>query len=229
MTWKHSASLVGSLLACAVAAAAAQTQGPAADYKIDPEYTSKSPDGATIVEQYAKPMPDGGSAWQFWARRQDATVLLDREDSDYPAGFRYTNDSRWLIRMQTTGSGEATLYLYRLGPQGFVAATAKPLGDLAWDFFWSRRESRKVMKPDFHFNAGLLKGVDDNYRWMGEKWPENRYIVITLSGDVSPNGHHGQLRSVRGWHCRYDLQKGTFDVPADFAQSNAKAIAPEPS
>jgi hypothetical protein len=44
---------------------------------------------------------------------------------------------------------------------------------------------------------------------------------------VSPNSRHGQLRSVRGWRCRYDLQKGTFDVPPDFAENNAKAIAPE--
>ena len=62
---------------------------------------------------------------------------------------------------------------------------------------------------------------------MGETWPDSRYLVITLSGDVSPNRRHGQILSVRGWHCRYDLQKGTFDVPRSFAANNAKAIARE--
>ena len=71
-----------------------------------------------------------------------------------------------------------------------------------------------------------MKGADDNYRWMGENWPDSRYLVITLSGEVEPTEHHGQLQSLRGWHCRYDLQTGKFDVPADFAGNNKKAIAP---
>jgi hypothetical protein len=50
--------------------------------------------------------------------------------------------------------------------------------------------------------------------------------VVTLSGDVSPNRRHGQIRSVRGWRCRHDLQKGTFDVPPEFKEHNAKAVAP---
>ena len=51
--------------------------------------------------------------------------------------------------------------------------------------------------------------------------------VVTLSGDVSPNRRHGQIRSVRGWRCRYDLQKGTFDVPSEFKEHNAKAVVPD--
>jgi hypothetical protein len=46
----------------------AQTVGPTADYKIDPEYTSTSPDGTTAFEQYAKVGADGSYVWQFWAR-----------------------------------------------------------------------------------------------------------------------------------------------------------------
>jgi hypothetical protein len=185
-------------LACAGGTIAAQTVGPAADYKINPEYTSTSPDGTITIEQYAKIAADGSYTWQFWARRGDKLTLLKPEQPDYAAGFRFTNDSQWLVRMQKTGAGEGSLYLYHLGPQGFAAATRKP-----------------------------LKGLDDNYRWMGESWPDSRYLVISLSGDVSPNRKHGQIRSLRGWHCRYDLQKGTFDVPPDFSENNAKAIAPE--
>jgi hypothetical protein len=41
---------------------------------------------------------------------------------------------------------------------------------------------------------------------------------------VSPNWRHGQIRSVGGWRCRYDLQKGTFDVPSEFKEHNARPL-----
>jgi hypothetical protein len=227
MNWKSLASLIGVLLACAVSAAG-QPAGPAADYKIQPDDTSTSPDGATTVEQYLKIDVDNNYTWQFWARRDGKLTMLQPEQPDYRAGFRFTPDSKWIVRMQKTGAGSGELYLYRLGPQGFAAATAKPLSELAWAYFKSLPDFRKIVKPDFHIEAGLVKGVDDNYRWMGENWPDSRYLVITLSGDVLPTSRHGQIRSVRGWRCRYDLQKGAFDVPADFAANNAKAIAQPP-
>jgi hypothetical protein len=221
------ASALAFVLCGAFDAAAEQRAGPPAGYQLDPEYTAKSPDGATTVEQYAKSDADGNYTWQFWARRDNSLSELKPEQQDYSAGFRFTNDSRFLVRMQKTGSGEADLYLYKLGPHGFVAATAKPISELAWAYFYSRPESRKLMKPDFHIDAELLKGTDDAYRWTGANWPENRYIVISLSGDVEPDEQHGQIRSVRGWRCRYDLQKGTFDVPPEFKEHNADAIGPD--
>jgi hypothetical protein len=90
------------------------------------------------------------------------------------------------------------LVLYRLRPQGFVAATRKPLSDLAWAYSNSLPAARKIRRPNFHIEAGLVKGTEENYRWMGVNWPDSRYLVITLSGDVSPNRRHGQIRTVRG-------------------------------
>jgi hypothetical protein len=218
---------IGLSLACAAAGAgSAQPAGPSEDYKIDQELTETSPDGATTVEQYAKPAPDGSYNWQSWARRNDGQVLLKPEQSDYPAGFRFTADSQWLVRMQKSGAGAAELYLYRSGPQGFESATAKPLSEMAWAHFYSLPASRKIIKPDFHISAVLVKGTTENYRELGVNWPANRYLVVTLSGAAEPNGRHGQVDSVRGWRCRYDLQKGTFDVPAEFSAHNAQALAP---
>jgi hypothetical protein len=74
-----------------------------------PEYTSTSPDGATTVEQYARISADADYTWQFWARRQDKLTLLKPEQRDYAAGFRFTSDSRWLMRVQKTGAGYASL------------------------------------------------------------------------------------------------------------------------
>jgi hypothetical protein len=221
------ASSAGLMLLCAINAAPCAPAGPPADYKINTDDTVISPDGTTTIEQYSKTDADGDFTWQFWARRKDTLTLLKPEQPDYAAGFRFTSDSQWLVRMQKTGAGYSDLYLYRLGPQGFAAATAKPLSDLAWAYFKTVPDSKKIKKPNLHIAADLVKGAEDNYRWMGEKWPDSRYLVISLSGDVDSNAHHGQLLVLRGWHCRYDLQSGKFDVPPDFAENNAKAIAPE--
>jgi len=226
MNRKFLAPSIGLFLACAIGTVVGQPAGSPADYKINADYTATSPDGATTIEQYKKTDPDGDLTWQFWAWRQDRLTMLSPEQPDYSAAFRFTNGSQWVVRMQKTGSGEASLYLYKLGPQGFVAATPKPLDDLAWAYFNSLPVSRKIPKPDFHMVADLVKGVDDNYHWMGENWPDSRYLVISLSGSVLPTSHHGQIDALNGWHCRYDLQTGKFDVPPDFTANNVKAIAP---
>jgi hypothetical protein len=130
--------------------------------------------------------------------------------------------------MQKTGSGESTLYLYRLAPQGYVRATRKPLGDLAWAYLKSRPEWRKVAKnPEYHITANLLKGTEENYRWLGVDWPANRYLLIALSGEASIRGRKPeQTGVVNDWRCRYDLQTGKFDVPPLFSDDNAKALTP---
>jgi hypothetical protein len=81
-----------------------------------------------------------------------------------------------------------------------------------------------VQRPDFHFYAGLLKGIADNYKSLGGNWPDSRYIVIGLSGELEPTPKHHQLLVVRGWKCRYDLTTGKFDVPDSFAKDNAEAL-----
>jgi hypothetical protein len=224
---KARTSLIGLLVVCgigvcSIVTAAAEPAGPPAGYSIDPEFTEKSPDGAIAIEQYENKETDDYK-WQFWVRREGTFTLLDPEPAGYPAGFRFTNDLKWLVRMQKTGSGESTLYLYRLGPQGFVPATKEPLGDLAWAYFKSRPEWRKVRKdPEYHIAAHLLKGTEENYRWLGVDWPQNRYLLISLSGDADLKTRKPmQTGVVNDWHCRYDLQTGKFDVPPLFSKNNA--------
>jgi hypothetical protein len=226
-------SLLRALVACAIGAwglstAAAQPAAPPAGYKIDPEFTRVSMDGAITVEQYVNKDTDDYK-WQFWVRRQDTFTLLDPEPADYPAAFIFTGDLKWIVRLQKTGSGEATLYLYRVTPKATVAASKKPLGDLAWAYFKTRPEWRKIAKPpEYHESAGLLKGLEDNYRWLGVDWPANRYLVITLSGDADIKGRKPmQTGVVNGWRCRYDLETGKFEAPAVFSNHNAKAVVPE--
>jgi hypothetical protein len=220
--------LVGLFLACSLGVEMTQAVGPGVNFKLQPKYTSLSPDKTTTVEQYAKIGADGSYAWEFWARHQGKQSLLEPEQPDYAAGFRFTNDSQWLVRMQKNGAGYARLYLYHLGPKGFVTATAKPLSDLAWDYFKSLPDCQKLGMPDMHITAGLVEGTDDNYRSvLGENWPDSRYLVIYLSGQVTrKRDQNSNTLSLFGWHCRYDLEKGAFDVPPDFKDNNAKAITP---
>ena len=73
-----------------------------------------------------------------------------------------------------------------------------------------------------HAQAILLKGMDDNYAWLGEYWPDSRYIVISLSFDAQ--GEEKPLPWIEGWRCVYGLKTGTFSLPPDFAENNAKAV-----
>jgi len=229
---KGRAFWVGLFVACnfgvGSAAAAAQPAAPPAGYKIEEEYTQKSPNGATTIEQYQN---KDDWTWQFWVRREGAFTQLDPgpEPAGYPADFIFTGDMKWIVRAQKIGSGTSTLHLYRLTPEGYVRAREKPLGELAWDFMKTRPDWRKIVKaPEYHDSAYLLEGFEENYRKLGVHWPANRYILIGLSGDADVRGRKPmQTGVVNGWHCRYDLQTGKFDVPAAFLRDNAKAVRPE--
>jgi hypothetical protein len=64
--------------------------------------------------------------------------------------------------------------------------------------------------------------MEENYAWMGQHWPDSRYVVIDLSFDMQ--GEDVKAPWIEGWHCVYDLKTGAFSVPADFTENNAKAV-----
>lgn len=224
--------LIGALAFCAVGVAAidmaaAQRATPPAGYTINEKYTRKSPDGSVSLEQYLNQETDDWK-WLFFARTKDTFALLDREPAGYGAGFVFSNDLKWIVRQQKLGSGTSTLYLYRLTPQGYVAAGKKPFGELAWAYMKSTPDWRKLVKaPEYHETVYLVDGLEENYRGLGVEWPPDRYMVIGLFGAADVRGRKpSQTSVVNGWRCRYDLQTGKFDVPAIFARDNAKALVP---
>src|SRR4029450_4723420 len=101
---------IGLLVVCGIGVsgigtAAAQPAGAPAGYKIEEKYTKTSPDGAITIEQYLNKDTDDWK-FQFWVRQQGAFTLLDPEPVIYPAAFLFTNDLKWIIRFQQTGSGD---------------------------------------------------------------------------------------------------------------------------
>jgi hypothetical protein len=182
------------LLAAMTSAMPARAEGPGPDMKrLDDMKIFKSPDNTLRIEQYSKDGGDEGFSYEFWVfdkNHKNAFLLNRDEDKDlagYPAGFRFSPNGQWLVRMQGTGAGFATLLLYKREGNRLVAATKKPLGDLAWDYFFTQPASRGMpTEPDElnHQRADLLTGMEENYAWLGQKWPDSRYVVITLSFDI---------------------------------------------
>lgn len=222
------------LLLCHAAAVPAFAAGPQANLKTDPEDTFVSPDKTLRVEQYSRVSDDLGALYQFWTfdgNHRHASLLNPgegHETAGYAAGFRFSRDSQWLVRMQKLGAGYQTLFLYRRNGFQFSPTTTKPLGDLAWDYFFTTPDAQGMHRDPKdpysldHAFAGLIKGMEDNYDGLGQHWPDSRYIVIGLSFDMQGEEIKGPW--IEGWRCVYDLTTGQFSVPAAFAENNAKAI-----
>jgi hypothetical protein len=222
------------LLLCVATAAPANAAGPRAGFKLNAEDTVTAPDQTLRVEQYSKALKDQGVLYQFWTFDRDHRhpFLLNPGEGDdlagYAAGFRFSPDSQWLVRMQKLGAGYQTVFLYHRKGDQFSPATTRPLGDLAWDYFFRTPASKgmhRAPKDPYALGrafAGLVKGMEENYAWMGRHWPDSRYIVISLSFDTQ--GEEKPSPWIEGWRCVYDLKTQAFSVPPGFAGHNAKAV-----
>src|SRR5882757_2548525 len=154
---------------CVATAATANAAGPRASFKLNAEHTFTSSDRTWRVEQYYKRLKDQGVVYQFWTFDGDhrhPSLLNPGEGDDqagHAAGFRFSPDNQWLVRMQKLGAGYQTLFLYRRNGYQFSPATPKPLGDLAWDYFFSTPASNGMHRDPKdpyslgHAFVGLIK------------------------------------------------------------------------
>ena len=100
--------------------------------------------------------------------------------------------------------------------------------DFEKDYFFSTPASKGMHRDPKdpyaldHATVGLVKEMEENCTWLGQHWPDSRYIVISLSFDTQ--GEEKPSPWIEGWHCVYDLKTGAFSVPPDFADNNAKAV-----
>jgi hypothetical protein len=231
---KRTGFLLSILLGLALAMPA-HAAGPGPEFKLrtDADDIVISPDRQIRVEQYGADKGDD-YLFQFWTfddKREHPSLLNPGEGTEfasYPAGFRFSSNSQWLVRMQKTGSGAQDLFLYRRNGFEFSSATKKPLSEMAWDYFWALPVSKKLHRDPkdrdqlSHVFAALVKGMDDNYARLGLHWPDSRYVVISLNFDGQ--GDDKPLPYLEDWWCAYDLKTGTFSVPAAFAKHNAKTF-----
>jgi hypothetical protein len=228
--WLRRTAIVLLIGLATVAPANADRPGP--EFKHLADETSTSPDRQVRVEQYLTERDDD-VLLQFWVfdRKRRGSLLNPGEGADlagYRAGFRFSADSQWLVRMQKTAAGFHTLLLYRREGNRFVPATAKPLGDLAWDYLFSLPVAEGMdREPEDagtlnHAQVHLLKGLEENYAWLGKHWPDSRYLVLSLSFDIQ--GQNKSTPWVEGWRCVYDMKTGNFTVPPYFANYNAKTL-----
>jgi hypothetical protein len=229
-----------ALLLALAMVAPARAASPGPGFKLNRESSLISPDQQIRLEQYYKDSKDHERVtyrfWTFDQAHRHGFLLNPGEDEDlagYAAGFRFSPDSHWLVRSQKLGAGSQTLFLYRRNGFRFSPATTKPLGDLAWDYFFTTPASKGMHRDPNdpysldHAFVGLIKGMEENYAWLGERWPDSRYAVIGLSFDMQ--GEEVKSPWIEGWRCVYDLKTGEFSVPPDFAEYNAKAITyPDP-
>ena len=224
------------LLMALVTVAPASADSPGSELKRleDADETFTSPDGQVTVEQYQGKKGEDDLVYQFWtfdAKHEHGALLNPGEDTDlagYRAGFRFSRNSQWLVRMQKLGAGYHTLFLYRRTGYQFSPATPKPLGEMAWDYFFSQPVSRKMHRKSRdrdslnHKQVHLLQGMDDNYASMGKRWPDSRYIVLSLSFDSQ--GEQPKKPWIEGWRCVFDTKTGQFSIPSDFVDHNTQAV-----
>jgi hypothetical protein len=232
--WLGRTEIVLLAVLAAVAPARAGSPGSELTRLPDADHTFTSPDNQIRVQQYWKKKDEDDRVYQFWIfdeKGQNGALLNRGEDTDvagYPAGFRFSRDSQWLVRMQKLGAGYHTLFLYRRDDDQFSQATPKPLGDMAWDYFFSQPMSRKMHRKSRdrdslnHLQVHLLQGMDDNYAGMGKHWPDSRYIGLALSFDSQ--GEDQPLPWIEDWRCVFDTKTGQFTIPPDFASHNAGTV-----
>ncbi len=145
----------------------ANADGPGSELTLLPDDTFTSPDGQIRVEQYSKKKDEYDRVYQFWTfdqKHQNGALLNRDEDPDlagYPAGFRFSRNSQWLVRMQKLGAGYHTLFLYRRTGDQFSSATRKPFGDMAWDYFFSQPVSRKMHRK----SRIAIRSITCRYIW----------------------------------------------------------------
>ncbi|QDW39055.1 hypothetical protein FFI89_019030 [Bradyrhizobium sp. KBS0727] len=233
-SWLRRTALVVLLGLATAAPASAASPGNELTRLTDPDRTFTSPDGQVSVEQYSKKKGEDDLVYEFWAfdAKHEHGVLLNRDentdDARYPAGFRFSPNSQWVVRMQKLGSGTHTLFLYRRNGSQFSEATPKPLGDMAWDYFYSQPISRQIHRKSGdrdsidHPQVHLVKGADDNYASQGRHWPDSRYLVLSLSFDAQGEDHPRPW--VEDWQCVFDTKTDRFSIPADLADANAKTV-----
>ena len=189
-SWLLRTGIVVLLGFAAVAAARAAMPGSELTKLTETDDTFTSPDGQVIIEQYSKDKGEYDHVYEFWAfdaKHEHGVLLNPGEDLDvagYPAGFRFSPNSQWVVRMQKIGSGTQTMFLYRRNGPIFrgdaEAAGRHGLGlflqpaNLPQDPSQIRRTAIRSTTPRSIWSRESTTTMPRRAR----KWPDSRYLVL---------------------------------------------------
>ena len=204
----------------------------------DEDDTFTSPDGQIVIEQYWKDKSEYDRVYaQFIGPSTPSIehgVLLNPGEgldvAGYPAGFRFSSNSRWVVRMQKIGSGTHTLFLYRRNGTDFVGRRAKTAGrdglglllqpaDIAEDPSKIRGPPFDQSRPD--------QSAARRPRQLRLGGQEMARQPLPRAESVVRRAGRGQeaLPWVEDWQVVFDTKTGqVLDPTTDLAKNNAETI-----
>jgi len=96
------------------------------------DHVTVSPKGTfKIVQHYDD--KNGFSETLHFNSGPDPDVILEGEIS-WAGDYYIAPDDRWILRIQKTGSGDNTSYIYFIEKNGSLWRMEQPLGDMGFDF-----------------------------------------------------------------------------------------------
>lgn len=170
------------------------------------EFDAKSPhDRFMITQRWVRPdyiakdtdcndADCGWSAVLHFADKSKVPVTLAGQPEWYPwpAAYRISPDEQWIIRDQKTGSGENSLFLYHLSPEGEIWRLTTPIDDVVFTALLA--PSHRARKDYYHLEVVLTS------------W-DLAAGCVHLKARATPNDKKDQL--VEDRKIRYDLNTHT--------------------
>jgi hypothetical protein len=107
----------------------------------------------------------------------DLPVVILERDISWPGDYYIAPDDHWILRIQKTGSGDDTSYIYFLENNGSVWRNEKPLVEMGFDYL--RRQPKGLPSGMYH------SGIDFN------SWDMPKHLLhfsIHASSDPGTGG-----------------------------------------
>ena len=173
-----------------IALAAAVCLVSASAFGWEPLVTTVPSGRYRIVQQYNAPKdkPDGDGFWDtvlHFADHSKPDAILATAPDHYPwsADYHISPDEQWVLRIQKTGSGENSAFLYRVESSGRIWRSEQRLDDLACGTA----------------TAGSNLSRDDYYHVGVEfvSWDLSRQVLhLVIAGSPNDKGHPGLERKI---------------------------------
>lgn len=190
---------------------------PPEKYVLQSEMTRKSPHGKFLIKHYGWERGDGDWDWQTWI----VPVGKSTEAYPLPHSPRYppnreaecfvSSDEKFIVYIQTTGSGDISGDLYARGRSGRYELTdARSTFDTdAWEAFDARSHfTTDAWKCRYHEAIGFLG-------WE----PDGETFAFRLGGQ-----HCSEDYYVHDWRMHYNVRTRKFFLTADEQTHNRRAL-----